>query len=87
MGDHPNGPSKSAATGVELATLIQQHPYEFLGAKVTQKYPNPTNGKPQLPFLFKVLSFDKALPLQAHPDKKLAAQLFRNEEKKKDGEH
>ncbi|KAL1705279.1 RmlC-like cupin domain-containing protein [Schizophyllum commune] len=87
MGDHPNGPSKSAATGVELATLIQQHPDEFLGAKVAQKYPNPTNGKPQLPFLFKVLSFDKALPLQAHPDKKLAAQLFKDEEKKQGGEH
>ena len=82
MGDHPNGPSESAATGVELATLIQQHPHEFLGAKVAQKYPNPTNGKPQLPFPFKVLSFDKALPLQAHPDKKLAAQLFEDEEKK-----
>ncbi|KAL1748751.1 RmlC-like cupin domain-containing protein [Schizophyllum fasciatum] len=87
MGDHPNGPSKSAATGVELGTLIQQHPDEFLGSKVARKFPNPTNGQPQLPFLFKVLSFDKALPLQAHPDKKLATQLFRDEEKKQGGEH
>lgn len=87
MGDHPNGPSKSAATGVELATLIQQHPEEFLGSKVAEKYPNPTNGKPQLPFLFKVLSFDKALPLQAHPDKSLAEQLFKDEDEKQDGAH
>jgi len=31
----------------------------------------------ELPYLFKVLSIAKALSVQAHPDKKLAAQLYR----------
>lgn len=31
--------------------------------------------KNDLPFLFKILSFDKALPLQAHPDPKLGEKL------------
>lgn len=35
--------------------------------------------KDDLPFLFKILSFDKALPLQAHPDHKLGAKLRKRE--------
>jgi mannose-6-phosphate isomerase len=40
-----------------------------MGPEITQRY----GGK--LPFLFKVLSINKALSLQAHPNKKLAEQL------------
>lgn len=40
-----------------------------MGQEITQRY----GGK--LPFLFKVLSINKALSIQAHPNKKLAEQL------------
>lgn len=41
-----------------------------------------------IPFLFKVLSINKALSIQAHPDKQLAEQLFKNKpEHYKDDNH
>ena len=76
MGDHQNGPSKSIATGMQLHDLIQLAPEEFLGKSVVQKFKDV-----QLPFLFKILSFDKALPLQSHPNRKLAEQLMKQEKK------
>lgn len=61
-----------------LAGLIASSPQTYLGAKLTTgqfnepaKFPHST----QVPFIFKVLSIAKALPLQAHPDKTLAEQL------------
>lgn len=39
--------------------------------------------KDDLPFLFKILSFDKALPLQAHPDPKLGSRLKKREMKER----
>ena len=33
----------------------------------------------QFPFLFKILSFEKALPLQSHPDKALGQKLMEQE--------
>jgi len=61
-----------------LRDLITDAPESFLSNAVFQRFPG-TDGLPQLPFLFKVLSFDKALPLQAHPDKSLAEKLMRQE--------
>src|SRR5437763_13882009 len=82
MGDHPNGPSKSAATGKSLRILIESSPASFISTSVYEKFPGPS-GNPQLPYLFKILSFDKALPLQAHPDKRLAERLMAHEAKEK----
>lgn len=76
MGDHQNGPSKSIATGMQLHDLIQLSPEEFLGKSVVEKFKDV-----QLPFLFKILSFDKALPLQSHPNRKPAEQLMKQEKK------
>lgn len=47
MGAHPNGPSKVAATGESLASLLAAHPAALLGARVAEHFG-------QLPYLFKV---------------------------------
>jgi len=76
MGTHPNGPSRILdESRSSLCSWIQQHP-ETLGKKVQDKFPCSSNH--DLPFLFKVLSIAKALSIQAHPDKTLAAQLHKS---------
>jgi mannose-6-phosphate isomerase len=62
MGTHPNGPSILKGSSKKLGAWIKAHPAS-LGAKVTEKF------GVQLPFLFKVLSINEALSIQAHPDK------------------
>ncbi|KAF3929141.1 hypothetical protein AA313_de0200272 [Arthrobotrys entomopaga] len=76
LGDHQNGPSKSLKTSVHLRTLIEQSPHIFLTNNIAERFPGPENS-PQLPFLFKVLSLDRALPLQARSYGSLAEQLQR----------
>ncbi|KAL7090305.1 hypothetical protein ACP275_12G032500 [Erythranthe tilingii] len=74
MGTHESGPSyaveASGGSEISLKDWIQQNP-SVLGDKVLHKW------GPHLPFLFKVLSVAKALSIQAHPDKDLAAILHR----------
>ncbi|CAG8519765.1 4748_t:CDS:2 [Ambispora leptoticha] len=71
MGTHPNGPSLLVKDpNISLRDTIAQNPYFYLSSKISQQYDN------DLPFLFKVLSVSKALSIQAHPDKKLARELF-----------
>jgi len=62
MGSHPNGPSVIASSGENLGEWISAHP-ESLGSVVRGRFGD------QLPFLFKVLSVNKALSIQAHPSK------------------
>ncbi|KAJ2156715.1 Mannose-6-phosphate isomerase [Coemansia sp. RSA 552] len=69
MGTHPNGPSQVYGTDTGLSEVIADNPEAALGAAVDSKYGG------QLPFLFKVLSIEKALSIQAHPDKRLAQML------------
>lgn len=79
MGTHQNGPASIwSDPSTSLAGLVKSSPQTYLGAKLTTgsfdapgKFPNST----QVPFLFKILSIAKALPLQAHPDKSLGKQL------------
>jgi len=68
MGVHPNGPSVVAESGESLAEYIRKNP-SCLGEKVGKQFSN------QLPFLFKVLSVNKALSIQAHPAKDHAETL------------
>ncbi|KAG9295418.1 hypothetical protein G9A89_013447 [Geosiphon pyriformis] len=71
MGTHPNGPSLLAdQPNTSLKDLISQNPDLYLSSKLATLYDN------DLPFLFKVLSVEKALSIQAHPDKKLGRQLY-----------
>ncbi|BGO96634.1 Mannose-6-phosphate isomerase [Rhodotorula toruloides] len=84
---HQNGPCQIEGKGGEsLKDLIQKDPRFYLGEKLlhneqmSSQYPN------DLPYLFKVLSFDKPLPLQCHPDKTLGGKLM-DEEKRKLGKN
>ncbi|KAH8155672.1 uncharacterized protein LAJ45_00682 [Morchella importuna] len=79
MGDHPNGPSRAVKDNKPLADIIASNPEEYLTSAVYEKF----NKDPHLPFLFKILSFRKALPLQAHPDKGLAQKLMKQEKQEK----
>lgn len=71
MGTHHKVPTKLYSTGQLLSDLIKSDPSKYLGDKIIAKY----GSTKELPFLFKVLSIEKVLSIQAHPDKKLAAQL------------
>ena len=72
MGTHPNAPSTLASSGELLADHLKKNPY-LIGHGVTAAFADAVNGN--LPFLFKVLSIDKALSIQVHPDKKTAEGL------------
>ncbi|KAI0106576.1 mannose-6-phosphate isomerase [Hypoxylon sp. NC0597] len=68
MGTHPSNPSKDLETGRTLLELVESNQM-LLAPSVRAKFGT------KLPFLFKVLSINKALSIQAHPNKKLAEQL------------
>lgn len=62
MGTYPELPSYVLETGEDLQDVIDKHPDELIGKAVVDKF-NHT----KLPYLPKVLSIAKALPLQLHP--------------------
>ncbi|GKZ34073.1 mannose-6-phosphate isomerase [Aspergillus brasiliensis] len=68
MGTHPSLPSKDVETQRTLLDMVQDN-QALISKEVSERY----GGK--LPFLFKVLSIQKALSIQAHPNKKLAEKL------------
>ncbi|XP_048225454.1 LOW QUALITY PROTEIN: mannose-6-phosphate isomerase [Perognathus longimembris pacificus] len=73
MGTHPRGDAKVLDNRVPQQTLgqwIAENP-DGLGSKVKDAF------RGQLPFLFKVLSVETALSIQAHPNKDLAEKLHR----------
>lgn len=74
MGTHPPNPSRDAKSGRTLLELVEDNA-QLLSTSVSSKYGN------KLPFLFKVLSINKALSIQAHPNKKLAEQLHARDPK------
>ncbi|KAL4434541.1 hypothetical protein ABPG74_007325 [Tetrahymena malaccensis] len=76
MGTHVNCPSIAITENnqkIKLGELIATQPETYLGKEVKEKY----NLQDQLPFLFKILSVNKALSIQAHPDIELAKKLFK----------
>lgn len=74
MGTHPSNPSKDVTTGRSLIDLFSDN-QALLSQTIASKY------GPKLPFLFKVLSINKALSIQAHPNKTLAEQLHAKDPK------
>ena len=65
MGTHPNAPSLIVSQGkpsTALSKWVSENP-DKLGNSVKEQFSG------SLPFLFKVLSVDKALSIQAHPNK------------------
>ncbi|RAL05968.1 mannose-6-phosphate isomerase, class I [Aspergillus ibericus CBS 121593] len=75
MGTYPTVPSRILATDELLSEYLQKHP-EVVGQSVLEKW------GPEVPFLPKILSFSKALPLQIHPDKALAEKLHQTDPNK-----
>lgn len=81
MGTHPSNPSKDVETSRTLLDIFSDN-QAFLSSTIAEKYSS------KLPFLFKVLSINKALSIQAHPNKKLAEQLHaRNPKNYPDDNH
>jgi mannose-6-phosphate isomerase len=79
MGTHPSGPSYLADNEGTKTKLLSQHFLEHpeqLGNAITSRW-EESRTKGFLPYLFKVLSIDKALSIQAHPDKSLAKILHK----------
>ncbi|KAF2757617.1 mannose-6-phosphate isomeras-like protein [Pseudovirgaria hyperparasitica] len=74
MGTHPSNPSKSLDTQRSLLDLVQENK-ALMSISISEKYQD------KLPFLFKVLSINKALSIQAHPNKKLAEKLHETDSK------
>ena len=68
MGIHPNGPARIISDDQLLSDFIAKNP-DCLGSKIQSRFGDT------LPFLFKVLSVNKALSIQAHPNKSHAEQL------------
>ena len=81
MGTHAGNPSYDYETKRSLEDFIKDN-QALMGNDVRKKYGE------KLPFLFKVLSAQKALSIQAHPNKKLAKQLHeKNPKEYKDDNH
>jgi mannose-6-phosphate isomerase len=74
MGIHPAGPSETEYQGkkIKISELIAGSPARFLGADAAKKFGS-------LPFLFKLLSADKPLSIQAHPDSAQAQEGWERE--------
>lgn len=81
MGTHPSVPSKvvddASLEGKVLREVVGSNPAEYLHPSVVEKF----GSDKELPFLFKVLSIEKVLSIQAHPDKALAKQLHASDPK------
>lgn len=80
MGTHPSNPSKDVQTGRTLLELVSEN-QALLSPAVAERYGQ------KLPFLFKILSIQKALSIQAHPDKKLAERLHAQDPKNYPGKY
>ncbi|KAH6847771.1 RmlC-like cupin domain-containing protein [Chaetomium sp. MPI-CAGE-AT-0009] len=73
FGDYPDFPARVLKTGELLKDVLDRDKETLLGKKVVDELDG------QLPFLPKILSIAKALPLQIHPNKELAAKLHAKE--------
>ncbi|KAK4455196.1 mannose-6-phosphate isomerase [Podospora aff. communis PSN243] len=69
FGDYPDFPARVLETGELLKEVTDRNKEGLLGRAALEKFDG------NLPFLPKILSISKALPLQIHPSKPLAAKL------------
>ncbi|KAF8959579.1 mannose-6-phosphate isomerase [Flammula alnicola] len=75
MGTHPKSPSRVRPSNQVLSEYLASHP-DLIGKEIVDRF---DAGNGNLPFLFKVLSIEKALSIQTHPDKKTAELLYREQ--------
>ncbi|KAI1848460.1 hypothetical protein JX265_008758 [Neoarthrinium moseri] len=73
FGDYPDFPARKLDTGELLKDVLDANKEQLLGKKVIDQY------DAQLPYLPKILSIAKALPLQLHPNKDLATKLHKKD--------
>ncbi|KAG9316679.1 mannose-6-phosphate isomerase [Chiua virens] len=71
MGTHVKSPSGVVGSTASLPDVLAANPH-LIGSEVSSKF---ATSKGNLPFLFKVLSINKALSIQTHPDKGTAERL------------
>jgi len=76
MGTYPTTPSYVLSTGELLQDVLNANKDKLIGKTVLDKF------GADLPFLPKILSMAKALPLQIHPDKDLATRLHQKDPEK-----
>lgn len=76
MGTHVTSPSRVWSSGELLSDYLKANP-KLMGDKVIQNFEGARDGN--LPFLFKVLSIEKALSIQTHPDKATAKKLHKEQ--------
>ncbi|KAI9799238.1 MAG: hypothetical protein M1833_004116 [Piccolia ochrophora] len=76
MGTYPTTPSLVLSSGEDLQNVLDALPTELIGKPILDKFGT------KLPFLPKILSIQKALPLQIHPDKELSAKLHQKDPEK-----
>ncbi|KEF59574.1 phosphomannose isomerase type I [Exophiala aquamarina CBS 119918] len=69
MGTYPELPSYCLETGRKLGDVLDENKERLIGKNVMKRFGSV------LPFLPKILSIAKALPLQIHPNKDLAQRL------------
>ena len=79
MGDHPSGPARVVSPGTSPRNADKAVHRSTSLQEVFHKTPSVLGPQlqdaKQLPFLLKVLSIQKALSIQAHPDRELASRL------------
>ncbi len=75
MSAHEKAPSFLPEINLSLNTAIANNPLDFLGEEVAINYDN------KLPYLFKILSAERPLSIQAHPNLKQAKAGFARENK------
>ncbi|KFY44699.1 hypothetical protein V494_01366 [Pseudogymnoascus sp. VKM F-4513 (FW-928)] len=75
MGTYPKNPSYVISSGLPLADHLKQNP-QVIGKVGVARW------GAEIPFLSKILSFSKALPLQIHQDKALAKTLHQEDPEK-----
>lgn len=76
MGTHQNGEAfLFDDPTTSLYSLISSDPDFYLGEGLVRKWPTTTH----IPYLFKILCAEKALPLQVHPDRDLAEELSKRD--------
>ncbi|KAM7193120.1 mannose-6-phosphate isomerase [Rhypophila sp. PSN 637] len=78
FGDYPDFPARVLSTRELLSDVLDKNKETLLGKRVIEEELLYSGGKQtgqHLPYLPKILSIAKALPLQIHPDKYLAEKL------------
>ncbi|KAJ5671280.1 hypothetical protein N7507_000407 [Penicillium longicatenatum] len=75
LGTYPSNPSHLLSTGEPLKEYLEKNP-QLVGKSVMDRW------GAEIPFLPKILSFSKALPLQIHPDLSLAKKLHQKDPSK-----